>query len=84
MATTWFMDYDGGTDVVASVGNGDSFATRRKRVNNFSAAPVAAGDTIRVMGSPAETSLGMTATWTTGAFMAQQTPTVITNATPIV
>jgi len=84
MATTWFMDYDGGTDVVASVGNGDSFATRRKRVNNFSAAPVAAGDTIRVMGSPAATSLGMTATWTTGAFMAQQTPTVITNATPIV
>jgi hypothetical protein len=41
------------------------------------------GDTIRVMGSPAPTSLGQTAVWTSQALQATKTITSSTNATPI-
>ena len=79
----WYVDPVGGTDVNASVGNGDSFATRRKRITNI-VAPVAAGDTVRIMSSPAPTSLGVTGEWTTGPYATAQAPTSSTNATPIV
>ncbi len=41
------------------------------------------GDTIRVMGSPAPTSLGQTGVWTSQALQATKTITGATNATPI-
>ena len=41
------------------------------------------GDTIRMMGSPAPTSLGQTAVWTSQAQQATKTITGATNATPI-
>ena len=85
---TWYVDYEGGTDANASAGNGDSFATRRKKIDNCVAAAIAPGDTIRVMGSPAATSLGQTATWTgvsrVGGGLGGGSITSSTNATPIV
>lgn len=42
------------------------------------------GDEVRVMGSPAPTSLGVTGAWTGGPRLATQTITSSTNATPIV
>lgn len=41
------------------------------------------GDTIRIMGSPAPTSLGVNGTWTSGALQATKSITGATNATPI-
>jgi hypothetical protein len=41
------------------------------------------GDTIRVMGSPAPTSLGQTGVWTSQALQATKTITGASNATPI-
>ena len=41
------------------------------------------GDTIRIMGSPAPTSLGQTAVWTSQALQATKSITGATNATPI-
>ena len=41
------------------------------------------GDTIRIMGSPAPTSLGQTAVWTSQALQATKNITSSTNATPI-
>lgn len=41
------------------------------------------GDTIRVMGSPAPTSLGQTATWTSSGFQSVKVVSGATNATPI-
>lgn len=81
---TWYVDYETGTDVDASAGNGDSYATRRKTVTRCVAAAIAPGDTIRVMGSPAPTSLGINGTWTNGPLPAVITITSSTNATPIV
>jgi len=82
--TTWFIDPLNGTDANASAGNGDSFATRRKRINNIVAAASAPGDVIRIMGSPDPTSLGVTGVWTNGPYSTTQAPTSSTNATPIV
>jgi hypothetical protein len=82
--TVWYCDYDGGTDSNASAGNGDSFATRRKRLTNISSLSLAPGDEIRVMGSPNPTSLGINATWTNGPIGEGVAPTSSTNATPIV
>lgn len=81
--TTWYVDYDGGIDANASVGNGDSFATRRKKIDNCVAAAIAPGDTIRVMASPTPTLLG-NATWTDGPLAVTQAIASSTNATPIV
>lgn len=81
--TTWYVDYDGGTDANASVGNGDSFATRRKKTNNLPTGVLAPGDTVRVMASPAPTLLG-NATWTDGPLAANLSIASSTNATPIV
>jgi len=41
------------------------------------------GDTIRIMGSPAPTSLGINGTWTSGVLQATKSITGATNATPI-
>ena len=84
--TIWYWDPINGTDANASAGNGDSFATRRKKANNFVAAATAPGDTIRCMKSPDPTSLGINGTWTkSGADMSSAvTINSSTNATPIV
>lgn len=81
--TTWYVDYEGGIDANASVGNGDSFATRRKRIDNCVAAAIAPGDVIRVMASPTPTLVG-NATWTDGPLNARTGGNGATNATPIV
>lgn len=81
--TTWYVDYEGGTDANSSSGNGDSFATRRKTISNCVAAAIAPGDAIRIMGTPAATSLGITAAWTGGGLLATKSITSSTNATPI-
>lgn len=82
--TIWYVDYEGGTDANASAGNGDSYATRRKKIDNVVAAALAPGDTIRVMGSPAPTSLGINGTWNEGPITANALIASSTNATPIV
>lgn len=55
----------------------------KSTANGASAVRVIPGDTIRIMGSPAPTSLGQTAAWTSGALQATKTITGATNATPI-
>jgi hypothetical protein len=82
--TTWYVSMEDGTDSNSSAGNGDSFATRRKRLTNITSASLAPGDEIRVMGSPDPTSLGINATWTNGPIGEGVAPTSSTNATPIV
>lgn len=57
----WYVDYEGGNNG----NNGTSFAQRWQTIQNATSGNgVAAGDTVRVMGSPAPTSLGVNATWT--------------------
>lgn len=82
---TWYVDPENGTDSAASVGTGDSFATRRKTFTNLVAGVLAPGDEVRVIGSPAPTSIG-TATWTDCALKTHQTMAIVssTNTTPIV
>lgn len=59
---TFYLDYEGGSDAA----DGTTFANRWKTITaGPTAARIAPGDTIRVMGSPAPTSLGINATWTT-------------------
>jgi hypothetical protein len=61
-------------------GTGTSFANRWKTIEaGASSARIAAGDTIKVMGSPVETSLGQAATWTQG----NQTVTLTTAVTQL-
>lgn len=58
--TTYYLDFEGGND-----GNdGTSYANRRRTLTDFTAGDLAPGDTIRIMASPAATSLGQTAAWT--------------------
>lgn len=78
---TFYLDYEGGSDAA----DGTSFANRWKTFTlGATAARIAAGDTIRVMGSPAPTSLGVNGTWTDGPLAATTSITSSTNATPIV
>lgn len=78
---TFYLDQEGGNDA----NDGTSFANRWKTLTlGATAARIAAGDTIRVMGSPAPTSLGVNGTWTNGPLAATTTITSSTNATPIV
>ena len=59
--TTFYLDFEGGNDSNA----GTSFALRWKTLTlGATGARLTAGDVIRIMGSPAPTSLGQTATWT--------------------
>lgn len=78
---TYYLDYEGGNDS----NDGLSFANRWKTMTS-GATPlrIAPGDTIRIMGSPAPTSLGIGATWTGEKMRSTGTITGATNATPIV
>lgn len=78
---TYYLDYEGGNDA----NNGLSFANRWKTMTSgATAARIAPGDTIRIMGSPEPTSLGIGATWTGERMRPTSTITNATNATPIV
>lgn len=58
---TFFLDYEGGNDA----NDGTTFANRWKTITSgATAARIAPGDTIRIMGSPAPTSLGINGTFT--------------------
>lgn len=79
--STFYLDYEGGNDAA----DGLSFANRWKTLTTgATAARIAPGDTIRIMGSPAPTSLGVNGTWTDGPLPATISITSSTNATPIV
>ena len=78
---TYYLDYEGGSDA----GVGTSFATRWKTLTlGATAARIAPGDTIRIMGSPAAQSLGLNGTWTSSKLEATKSITSSTNASPIV
>lgn len=78
---TYYLDFEGGNDS----NDGTTFANRWKTLTlGATAARIAPGDTIRVMGSPAPTSLGVNGTWTDGPLAATTPITSSTNATPIV
>lgn len=58
---TYYLDHEGGNDS----NDGTSFANRWKTINSgATGARIAPGDHIRIMASPAPTSLGVTATFT--------------------
>jgi hypothetical protein len=77
---TFYLDFEGGNDD----NNGTTFANRWKTITNgATAARTAPGDTIRIMGSPAPTSLGQNGVWTSQALQATKTLSAATNATPI-
>jgi len=76
-----YVDYEGGNDA----NDGSSFALRVKTLTSgATAARIAPGDTVRIMGSPAPTSLGINGTWTDGPLPATIAFGSSTNATPIV
>lgn len=78
---TFYLDLEGGNDA----NDGTTFANRWKTfTSGATAARIAPGDTIRVMGSTNPTSLGVTGAWTNGPLEASQSVTSSTNATPIV
>lgn len=59
--STFYLDLEGGNDA----NDGTSFANRWKTFNSgATAARIAPGDVIRIMGSPTATDMGQTATWT--------------------
>ena len=77
---TFYLDFENGNDA----NDGTTFANRWKSITSgATAARTAPGDTIRIMGSPAPTSLGQTAVWTSQALQATKSVTASTNATPI-
>jgi hypothetical protein len=77
---TFFLDFENGNDA----NDGTTFANRWKTITSgATAARTAPGDTIRIMGSPAPTSLGQNGVWTSQALQATKTITGATNATPI-
>ena len=77
----YYLDYEGGNDA----GSGVSFATRWKTLSSgATAARIAPGDTIRIMGSPAVQSLGINGTWTSSKLETAKSITSSTNASPIV
>ena len=78
---TYYLDYEGGSDA----GVGTSFATRWKTLTTgATAARIAPGDTIRIMGSPAAQSLGLNGTWTSSSLEATKSITSSTSGSPIV
>lgn len=77
---TFYLDFEGGNDA----NDGTTFANRWKTLTSgATAARIAPGDTIRMMSSPAPTSLGITAEWTHGPFPPVLTVVSSTDATPI-
>jgi len=80
IVATFYVDFENGNDA----NDGTTFANRWKTLTNgATAARIAPGDEIRMMGSPAPTSLGINATWTSGQQQTAKTITDATNATPI-
>jgi hypothetical protein len=78
---TFFLDFENGNDA----NDGTTFANRWKTITNgATAARTAPGDTIRIMGSPAPTSLGQNGVWTSQALQLTKNIAAATNATPIV
>lgn len=83
---TLYLDYEGGNDA----NDGLSFANRVKTITSgLTAARIAPGDTIRVMGSPAPTLIDNSGVWTnapnsSGTGVSVGTMTAATNASPIV
>jgi hypothetical protein len=82
--SVWYIRPVAGTDSNSSAGNGDSFATARKRLTNLTAASLASGDSVRIEKSPDATSLAINGTWTTGPNPPNISIASSTNATPIV
>ena len=77
---TFYLDFEGGNDA----NDGTTFANRWKSLTSgATAARIAPGDTIRIMGSPAPTTLGQNGVWTSQALQATKNITGATNATPI-
>lgn len=77
---TFYVDFENGNDA----NDGTTFANRWKTLTNgATAARIGPGDEIRMMGSPAPTSLGINATWTSGQQQTAKNITGATNATPI-
>ncbi len=74
MPTTRFCDFVGGNDS----NNGSSFALRKLTLAS-AASGLTGGDTVKVMASPAQTSLGQNATWTNGSDTVTLTTAVTAN-----
>lgn len=80
---------------IAQISGGDALANQavdrqyfiggrwKSLTNGVTAARLLPGDTVRMMGSPAPTSLGQTAVWTSQALQATKNISSSTNATPI-
>lgn len=75
--TTYYVDPNGGNDASA----GTSFATRVASLNTGLSGKIVAGDSVRVIGSPAPTSLGQNATWTYGSQIVTLTSAVTADVT---
>ncbi len=77
---TFYLDFENGNDA----NDGTTFANRWKTLTSgATAARIAPGDEIRIMGSPAPTSLGQNGVWTSQALQATKSISSSTNATPI-
>lgn len=77
---TFYVDFENGNDA----NNGTTFANRWKTLTSgATAARIAPGDEIRIMGSPAPTSLGQNGVWTSQALQGTKNISSSTNATPI-
>jgi hypothetical protein len=77
---TFYLDFENGNDA----NNGTTFANRWKSITSgATAARTAPGDTIRIMGSPAPTSLGQNGVWTSQALQATIGNNNVLNTTPI-
>lgn len=77
----YFLDLENGSDAA----DGLSFANRWRTITSgATVARIAPGDTVRVMGSPDPTSLGIDGLWTSLPQQATAAITSSTNATPIV
>lgn len=77
---TYFVDCENGNDA----SDGTSFATRWKTLTSgATVARIAPGDEIRIMGSPAPTSLGQNGVWTSQAYQGTKNILNATNTTPI-
>ena len=77
---TFYLDFEAGNDA----NDGTTFANRWKSLTSgATAARIAPGDSIRIMGSPAPTSLGQNGVWTSQALQATKSITGATNASPI-
>lgn len=76
----FYLDFENGNDA----NNGTTFANRWKTLTSgATAARIAPGDEIRIMGSPAPTSLGQNGVWTSQALQSTKNISSSTNASPI-